>query len=75
MHGLWPALLGGPACGFGARNAFHERRGDPSLLEVRVARGCCRCSGIDVLMPSITVISSARRMRAIASVARRDRAS
>ena len=26
-----------------------------------------RCSGIDVLMPSMTVISSVRRMRAIAS--------
>ena len=26
-----------------------------------------RCSGIEVLMPSMTVISSVRRMRAIAS--------
>ena len=26
-----------------------------------------RCSGIDVLMPSMTVISSVRRIRAIAS--------
>ena len=55
-----------PFLGFGMKrsmNAGAEPAGDWKSGSLRILR----CSGIDVLMPSMTVISSVRRMRAIAS--------